>query len=91
MIVLGLTDGITCGAAVIRNGVVLAAVNEERLSRLKMAYGFPRQSIAEVLRIAGLAPNDIDLVAQATANNPRIIANSEANPKFRLNIWLIIW
>ncbi len=69
MLVLGLTDGITCGAAVIADGVVLAAVNEERLTRLKMAYGFPRQAIAEVLQLAGVEPADIDRVAAATINN----------------------
>jgi carbamoyltransferase len=69
MLVLGITDGITCGAAVVHDGVVVAAVNEERLSRLKMAYGFPRQSIAEVMRLAGIASADIDLVTAATINN----------------------
>ena len=69
MLVLGITDGITCGAAIVEDGVVLSAVNEERLSRLKMAYGFPRASIAEVLRIAGVSPQDIDHVAIATTNN----------------------
>ena len=69
MIVLGITDGITCGAAIIRDGTVLAAVNEERLSRLKMAYGFPRESIVEVMQLAGVGPGDIDLVAAATSNN----------------------
>ena len=69
MIVLGLTDGITCGAAIVRDGIIIAAVNEERLSRLKMAYGFPRASIAEVMALAGVSPKDIDLVTAATANN----------------------
>ncbi len=69
MLVLGITDGITCGAALLRDGRVLAAVNDERLSRLKMAYGFPRLSIAEVLRIARVSPHEIDRVAAATVNN----------------------
>ena len=69
MIVLGVTDGITCGSAIARDGVIVAAVNEERLSRLKMAYGFPRASIAEAMALAGVSPQDIDLVAAATANN----------------------
>lgn len=69
MIVLGITDGITCGAAIVRDGRVLAAVNEERLSRVKMAYGFPRQSIAEVLDLAGVTTDEIDQVAIDTQNN----------------------
>ena len=67
--ILGITDGISCGAAVADDGRLLAAVNEESLSRLKMAYGFPRGSIAEVMRIAGVAPGDIDLVCVASVSS----------------------
>jgi carbamoyltransferase len=69
MLVLGITDGISCGAAVVRDGQVLAAVNEEALSRIKMAYGFPRQAISDVLDLAGVQGSDIDLVTPATINN----------------------
>ena len=62
MLILGITDGISCGAALIQDGALVAAVNEEALTRLKMALGFPRQAIAEVMRIGGAAPDDIDLV-----------------------------
>jgi predicted NodU family carbamoyl transferase len=69
MIVLGITDGITCGAAVVRDGKILAAVNEERLIRKKMAHGFPAQSIREVLKLCGMDAADVDAVAVATRNN----------------------
>ncbi len=69
MLVLGVTDGMTCGAALVNDGVVVAAVHEERLCRLKMAYGFPRGSLAEVMRLAGVSYRDIDLVTVATENN----------------------
>jgi carbamoyltransferase len=66
MNILGITDSITSGAAVVSNGIVVAAVSEERLNRHKMSMGFPLQSIAEVLRVAGMRPDDIDAVAVAT-------------------------
>ena len=69
MLVLGVSDGLTGGAALVRDGEILAVVSEERLSRLKMAFGFPRESIAEVMRIADVTPDQIDLVAEATQNN----------------------
>jgi carbamoyltransferase len=69
MIVLGITDGITCGAAVLRDGKIMAAVNEERLIRKKMAHGFPVQSVAEVLKLSGVEATDLDAVAVATRNN----------------------
>jgi len=69
MNVLGITEGIDGGAAIVRDGRILAAVNEERLCRLKQAFGFPWQSIECVLRLAGLEPRDVDLVCVAAINN----------------------
>lgn len=66
MIVLGIADSITSGATIVADGKVLAAVSEERLNPQKMAMGFPRQSIAEVLRIASLEIKDVDHVSVAT-------------------------
>jgi carbamoyltransferase len=66
MKILGISDHFTSGAAVIIDGRVAAAVNEERLARKKMVMGFPRKSIAEVLRIAGVKPGELDQVAVAS-------------------------
>lgn len=68
MVILGITDSFTSGAAIVVDGCVVAAVNEERLDRNKMSMGFPRLSIAEVIRLAGIKPDDIDRVAVATVN-----------------------
>jgi carbamoyltransferase len=66
MRILGISDHFTSGAAVIIDGHVVAAVNEERLARMKMVMGFPRKSIAAVLGIAGLRPDELDGVAVAS-------------------------
>ena len=66
MIILGIADSITSGATMVADGKVLAAVSEERLNRQKMAMGFPRQSIAAVLKIASLEMKDVDHVVVAT-------------------------
>ncbi len=66
MRVLGISDHFISGAAVIEDGRVLAAVNEERLARKKMVMGFPRKSIAAVLQIAGVQPEELDQVAIAS-------------------------
>ncbi len=50
-------------ACIVRDGQVVAAVEEERLNRDKHTGHFPRDSIFEVLRLARLTPDDIDLVA----------------------------
>ena len=67
MIVLGITDSITSGAAIVIDGRIVAAVSEERLDRQKMSMGFPALSIREVMRIAGVSPEQIEQVAVATA------------------------
>ena len=66
MIVLGITDSYTCGATIVVDGQVIAAVSEERLIRKKMAVGFPRESILMVLAMAGIELKDVDHVVVAT-------------------------
>ncbi len=63
--ILGITDGDDAGAALLIDGRLVAAVNEERLNRMKMSIGFPRLAVSEVLRLGGLAPGDVDHVAFA--------------------------
>ncbi len=60
--VLGLGTEEDGGAAVVVDGRIVAAVNEERLCRMKMAMGFPHQSLNEVLRLAGITTDDLDAV-----------------------------
>lgn len=68
MRVLGLSDGMTGGAALIEDGRIIYAVHEERLVRQKMATGFPRQSIDRLLEDTGIEPGSLDAVAVATRN-----------------------
>lgn len=64
-IVLGISDSHDAGAALVVEGRLVAAVNEERLNRRKMSGGLPLLSIPTVLRIAGVQPTDVDRVAVA--------------------------
>ncbi len=58
------------GAALVVDGRVVAAVNEERLSRTKNDGHFPHQSIDAVLEMANLRVGDIDLIAAAGFDAP---------------------
>jgi len=49
-------------AALISDGRIVAAAQEERFSRRKSDEGFPAQAVAFCLRQAGLRPSDIDAV-----------------------------
>jgi carbamoyltransferase len=64
MIILGLNafHG-DSAAAIVRDGVLLAAAEEERFRRLKHWAGFPSQAIAYCLREAGLSLADVDHLA----------------------------
>jgi len=65
MIVLGIIDSKPSSAALLRDGEILAAISEERLCRMKLASGMPRQAITEVMRVAEVVPSDIDRIAVA--------------------------
>ena len=65
MIVLGIIDSKPSSAAILKNGQILSAIAEERLCRMKMASGMPRQAIKQVMLDAGITAHDIDLVAVA--------------------------
>lgn len=69
MKVLGITTECDGGAALIEDGHILAAVNEERLSRMKLVVGFPRASIREVLDLADTGVEELDHVLVAAAES----------------------
>ena len=63
MIVLGIHDGHNAGAALIKDGKVLSAISEERLNNIKNYFGPPLLSIQKVYEIAGIEPEETDLIA----------------------------
>jgi len=59
--------GISCfyhdsAAALLRDGEVVAACQEERLSRKKHDSGFPSRAVRYVLREGGITPSELDAV-----------------------------
>ncbi len=56
-------------AALIRDGQLIAAVEEERVRRVKHWAGFPAESIGRVLALAGISGADVAHVA--VSRNPR--------------------
>jgi carbamoyltransferase len=69
MLILGIVHQHDAGAALIANGQIVAAINEERLNRQKLYWGWPELAIQEVLRIANVSPADIDAVAICNTTN----------------------
>jgi len=56
-------------AALVVDGRLVAAVEEERYTRVKHWAGFPREAVLGCLRMAGLGPRDVDHFA--IGRNPR--------------------
>ena len=74
MRILGVWDGHDSGAALLVDGRLVAAINEERLSRRKLEIRFPERSIDACLTIAGLTPRDVDLIAVSTTDVAKALA-----------------
>jgi carbamoyltransferase len=66
--ILGIWDGHDSGAALLQDGRVRVAINEERLTRRKLEIAFPVLSIAACLAQANLTPDEIDIVAASTSD-----------------------
>ena len=61
--ILGVSNGWTAGATLMKDGEIVAAANEERFNRVKLYWGFPHKSIEYVLSAAGLTLKDVDHIA----------------------------
>jgi carbamoyltransferase len=70
ILVLGINDGHDAGAALVKNGQVIAAVQEERLNNIKHFAGIPEQSIFEVFRISKADPSDVNLICLVSFDPP---------------------
>ncbi len=62
VIILGIHDGHNSGAALVKNGKVVAGIHEERLVNTKNCSGPPLKSAREVFTIANIHPADLDLI-----------------------------
>ena len=63
MYVLGIHNAADSGVCLIKDGVVLSAVNEERFSRKKLHLGWPDLSLEYVLKKHGISLADVDRFA----------------------------
>lgn len=88
MIILGICDSIESHACLIKNGELVAAISEERLSRLKADAGYPKKSIDKVLEIAGIKTSEIDLVAVAGYDNGLFQSIYKPGALFSIKDWL---
>lgn len=70
MLTLGLSMEHDASAAVARDGRLIAAVSEERLTREKGQWGYPLLAMDEGLRLAGATRGDVDIYCVALNKFP---------------------
>ena len=66
MIILGIHDGHNSGATLLKNGVIVSSILEERITRTKNEVGYPENSINEVLKISNVKKEEIDFVCYSS-------------------------
>lgn len=88
MIILGIHDGHNSGASLFKNGKLLGAVSEEKISRKKNEYGFPKKSITFLLRKNNLTKTKIDKIAVSTKFLPPKYYLVKRNTNFTLQDYI---
>ena len=63
MNILGISTGHDSGACIMVDGNIVAAINEERMSRKKNHTGFPFKSIEKVLLISDIKISELQYIA----------------------------
>ena len=77
--ILGIHDGHNCGASLIKEGIVVVSISEERLTRNKNEIGYPKLSIEECLKIEKIDSIDLDEIVYASnfMHTPEHLASME--------------
>lgn len=73
MIVLGIADNHDAGAAVMVDGDLASAVNQERIDRVKNSGAFPWGAIDAALVVAGVSERDVDRIVVGTGFTPSAV------------------
>jgi carbamoyltransferase len=76
-------------AAVLRDGELIAALEEERFCRVKHVSGFPQRAIARGLEMAGATPADVDLWAIARGRRVHLLQKAKFALTHRPGVTLI--
>lgn len=87
--ILGIHDGHGSGAVILKNGRVVCAISEERLTMVKNQAGSPILSLQKVFEIANIKPSDITFVT--IASKIRVVTDPQVQHRqllFRLHNWL---
>ena len=88
MIILGICDSIESHACLIKDGKLISAISEERMSRIKADAGYPQKSIDRVLEVAKIKPYEIDIIAIAGFDNGTFQSIYKPGALFSIQDWI---
>ncbi|MES2691191.1 MAG: carbamoyltransferase C-terminal domain-containing protein [Bacteroidota bacterium] len=75
MNILGINFGHDCSACLIMNGQVVNAIEEEKISRIKQDFGWPKHAVELLLKNNNLSASDVNIVSFGGMNYLEIGAN----------------
>jgi len=81
-LILGIHMGHDASLTLLRDGEPVLCMSEEKLSRVKMYYGFPIRTMEFMLNKFNLSPEDFDAVALDTIDLPGLIGPEEMKTRF---------
>ncbi len=87
-ILLGIHDGHDCSCCLMINGKIVYAAQEERFTKLKNDYGFPKKAIENCLKYTGVKTNDISNVALGTNYLNPVLSKLKRNANFSIENWI---
>ena len=82
MIILGIHDGHDSSVALLKNGEIIYAAQEERFTSLKGDYGYPKNAISDCLRTTKIKIKEIDQVALASKFTNPVLMKIKRNAQF---------
>jgi predicted NodU family carbamoyl transferase len=82
-IILGINDNHNASACLLKNGKLIACIQEERLTRKKNQGGLPRLAIKKCMEITNTSADDIDLAVFGLKNMPANLEKIQSKKKDR--------
>lgn len=89
MIILAMQEAHDASAALMKDGEIIAAVQEERFTGLKGDYGYPERSIEYMLKTFNISPSEIDEVVLASHNWNPVLTKIKRNANFSVDDWVL--
>lgn len=87
--ILGLNEAQGAAAALMRDGQIIAAAQEERFTRIKNQWGWPENAIQFCCDFAGIKPRDISLTVLSYADPyPHSVGHKAVERPGFLPVWL---